>query len=41
MGQGPTAHAVGVGGGVWMFLLPALAYHFSSFSFSGGRPDID
>ena len=39
MGQGPTALAVGAEGGCLGVFAPV--YHFSSFSLSGRRPDID
>ena len=35
VGQGPTALAVGTGGGCWTFSLSSV------FSLSGRRPDID
>ena len=37
--QGPTALAVGAGGGCLDFYAPV--FHFSSFFLSGRRPDID
>ena len=37
--QGPTALAVGAGGGCLDVFAPV--YHFSSFSLSGRRPNID
>ena len=39
VGRGPTALAVGAGGGCLDIFAPV--YHFSSFSLSGRRPDID
>ena len=39
VGQGPTAFAVGAGGGCLDVFAPV--YHFSSFSLSGRRSDID
>ena len=39
VGQGPTALAVGAGGGCLLFF--SLIYHFPFFHFSGRRPDID
>ena len=39
VGQMPIALAVGAGGGCLDIF--SLVYHFSSFSLSGRRPDID
>ena len=38
--QGPTALAVGAGGGVWTFLLSSIL-SFLFLSLFGRRPDID
>ena len=40
VGQGPTALAVGAGGGVWTFLLSSFSSLFFLPLF-GRRPDID
>ena len=40
VGQGPTALAVGAGGGFWTFFLSSIFSHFF-LPFSGRRPDID
>ena len=40
IGQGPTALAVGVGGGVWTFLLSSIL-SLLCFPLFGRRPDID
>ena len=40
VGQGPTALAVGAGGGVWTFFLSSIISFFF-FPLSGRRPRID
>ena len=40
VGQGPTALAVGAGGGVWTFLLSSIL-SFLFLPLFGRRPDID
>ena len=40
VGQGPIVLALGVGGGVWTFLLRSVLY-LLFLPFSGRRPDIN